>query len=176
MELPRWAEELVRFFKLRFDKVVIQVEIGTERVGVLVANQLANGWFRHALLNERRDPSVPEEVCMQRREITLISVVGDGVLQRIHGKRSATPDALEGYKDLVNIWKQILAFLVQISVECREGVTVHVDSPGPAALACGNEDTAVRALNILEANGYRLADAEAADPHEEHECAVSPRR
>ena len=166
MELPRRTEELVRFFKLRFDKVVMQMEIGTQRVGVLVANQLANGWFRHSLLNERRDPSVPEEMCMQRRETALIRVVGDGVLQCVHGKRLATRDTLEGHKDLVNVWKQILAFLVQVGVERRESVAVHVDGSGLAALACGNEDTAVRALNILEANGYRLADAEAADPHE----------
>src|SRR5712691_136324 len=106
MELPRRTEELVRFFKLRFDKVVMQMEIGTQRVGVLVANQLANGWFRHSLLNERRDPSVPEEMCMQRRETALIRVVGDGVLQCVHGKRLATRDTLEGHKDLVNVWKQ----------------------------------------------------------------------
>ncbi len=137
MELSRWTEELMRFFKLRFDKVVIQMEIGTERVGVLLTNQLAKGWFRHPLLNERRDPGVPEEMCVQRRETTLIRVVGDGVLQRVHGKWSATPDALEGHKDLINIWKQILAFLVQIGVECREGVTIHVDGPGLTALPAG---------------------------------------
>jgi hypothetical protein len=84
-------------------------------------------------------------------------------------------DPLKRDEDLVDIAGEIAALRVQIPVERGEGVLLHVHRPGVAALTRAEVDPAVAALNILKAHRDDLAHPQAADPHQQHQGAVTPR-
>src|SRR6266567_4497795 len=109
-------KHILGFLKLRLNKAIREVKIGLERFCVSVSDQFTDGRFRHALHNEGCDPCMTEEMSMQR-QATSRRVVFNRMLESIDRERMPTSDPFEGYKNLINLWKKISAFLIQIFVK-----------------------------------------------------------
>ena len=108
------------------------------------------------------------------REPAFVGVVIDHLLHGIHGKRTAAGFAFQSDEDVIDVGKEGLAFLIQVSIQRRKGERIHEDRSGMITLRSYDVDATPTALNVLEPNGYDFTDSQTADPHQQHESAVAP--
>jgi hypothetical protein len=140
----------------------------------MVPHELTDSWFRHTFLHELSDPRVPEEVSMQVRKMTFLSIVLDHLLDGIHRQGTATGFAFESNEDVVDVREEVSALFVEVPIQCSEGDGIHEHGSSVVALRCGDVDAAAAALDILEPDGHCFADSKTADPHQQHQGAITP--
>jgi hypothetical protein len=119
-------------------------------------------------------------VCLREMGVqsqsTLPGVVVNRMLERIHREGPTASNPFEGDKDLIDLRKQVAAFLIKVGVEGGKGVAIHVHHASHCSLALDETNTAVATFHLLEAYGDGFADAQARDPHQEDEGTIPPGR
>src|SRR6266487_2644155 len=122
---------------------------------MLVTNQFPNSWLGHFLQDKLSNAGMAKEMCMQRKA-TLFRIIVYGMLQGIDGKRMATRRTFEGNKNLIDLRKEISAFVIQICIQRGKRVAIHEDDAGMTTLAVLNVDTPIATLDILEADSHNF--------------------
>src|SRR6266566_9807805 len=107
---------------------------------MLVTNQFPNSRLGHFLQDQLSNACMAKEMCMQRKA-TLFCIIVYGMLQGIDGKRMATRRTFEGHKNLIDLRKEIAAFVIQIFIQGGKRVAVHEDDAGMTTLAVLDLDT-----------------------------------
>ncbi len=119
-----------------------------------MSDQVANCSFGHPLLNQLGDPGVSEEMGMQVSQMTLLCIVLQHLLNRIHAERTTTCLAFEADEYLFHIRKQVFPFVIQVLIQSLEGQWIHEYGSGMVTFRLVNLNTSPTALDILKTDAH----------------------